>query len=483
MFIRRLDVLLLLALVTARVRIDTLADLAAPRTIDTIRKIAWLDRLLSPDAWKLMEDWLTDPLSLLLITLTFALVLTYVLVDLLGERSQSGGSSRAKLVIIFAIIGTTVVAQSSYLIALRHSAGPATYTHDGGVIQTEEAMKFLLHGKNPYTEDYTHTPMADWGLDYKTALYHFPYLPWTLLFSLPFFISGQALMGWFDERFVYLLLFILTLLMAARLAPRPANLLLVMVLGLNPIMGSDVIFGQNDSFVLFWIMAALWLAKRGQRLADDARSMSAPAKSPGRVNAASLHMSLSAVAFALACASKPTAWFLAPFYFFFLVGDVAPAERRLRPLATRLLPAALVFLIVVVPFVLWDPYNFYDDVWAWSAGTSPTAYQIRGWGISNVVLALDLVPSRLAYFPFWIPEIVVSLPLLLFTLRRQWRENTLANVVWHGGVLFFAYAFASRFLNENYLGFVVAVLALGALAAPPVAHSPPSAPAPNGQRP
>src|SRR5437870_8660593 len=90
MVVRRLDVLVLVVLVTARVRIDTLADLAAQRPIETIQKVAWLNALLSPDAWKLMEDWLTDPLSLLLISVTFALVLAYFIVDLLGQRHMSG---------------------------------------------------------------------------------------------------------------------------------------------------------------------------------------------------------------------------------------------------------------------------------------------------------------------------------------------------------------------------------------------------------
>ncbi len=455
MFVRRFDVLLLLLLVTARVRIDTLADLAAPRPIETIRQVAWLNGLLSPDAWALMEDWLTDPISLLLISLTFALVLAYVIVDLLGERSTSDvqrpvshlqspvSNFHLKLVIVFAIITTTVVAQSAYLIALRHIAGPATYTHDGGVIQTEETMKFLLQGKNPYTEDYTHTPMADWGLDYKSALYHYPYLPWTFLFSLPFFVVSSATLGWFDERFVYLILFALMLLMAVRLAPTPTSkLALVMLLGLNPIMGSDVIFGQNDSFVLFWIVAALFVAQQPHRFA--------------RVTSLAL--------FALACASKPTAWFLAPFYFVFTLRDELFDLRRASSIVRRLLPFVFVFLLIVLPFALWDPYNFYDDVWAWSAGTSPTAYQIRGWGLSNFVLALNLVPSRLAYFPFWIPEVIVSLPLLVLMLRRQLRENTLTNAAWHGGILLFAFAFASRFLNENYLGFIVSLLALGVFA-------------------
>ena len=484
MVVRRLDVLVLVVLVTARVRIDTLADLVAPRTIETIQKVAWLNALLSPDAWKLMADWLTDPLSLLLISVTFALVLAYIIVDLLGERHMSGDGNahaegyaaqgpvpaapvahfRFKLLLVLAIVATTVMAQSAYLVALRHIAGPATYTHDGGVIQTEETIKFLLQGKNPYVEDYTQTPMADWGLDYKTALYHYPYLPWTFLFSLPFFLASNAMFGWFDERFVYLLLFALMLLIAVRLAPTPmSKLVLLMVLGLNPIMGSDVIFGQNDSFVLFWIAAALWLARRGWT-DDDV---------PGAAHGSAYRL-MAGVAFALACASKPTAWFLAPFFLAYVIGErpVLPPEEariaRVKHLVARIAPFVLTFLLIVLPFLLWDPYHFYDDVWAWSAGTSPTAYQIRGWGVSNFVLALNLVPSRLAYFPFWIPELLVSLPVLLLTLRAQWRDNSLPNVTWHGAILFLTFAFTSRFLNENYLGFVVSLLTLGALMAGPV---------------
>ncbi|MBI5877389.1 MAG: DUF2029 domain-containing protein [Chloroflexi bacterium] len=452
MNLRRLDVLLLVVLVTARVRIDTLADMSAPRPVETIRQIGWLAGLLSPGAWKLLEDWLTDPLSLLLISVTFTLVLAHVVVDLFQPAGDAPAPRvfRAKLALVFAIIGTTVIVQSLYLVGLRHVTGPAAYTHDGGVIQTEETIKFILQGKNPYVEDYTKTPMAEWGLDLRTALYHYPYLPWTFLFSTPFYLLSNVLIGWYDQRFVYLLLFVVMLALASRLSAHPtARLVLVMTLGLNPIMGSDVIFGQNDSFVLFWLVATLFALTRRHRLATPA----------------------ALVLFALACASKPTAWFFAPFIFLYIWRrDAAASPASWRALIVRWLPFIVPFVVIVLPFVLWDPANFYDDVWAWSAGTSPTAYQIRGWGLSNFVLALNLVPSRLAYFPFWAPELLICAPLLAVTAWRQWRENTLANIAWHSAVLLFAFAYTSRFLNENYLGFIVGLLALGLCAAEPSAR-------------
>ena len=105
------------------------------------------------------------------------------------------------------------------LTLLRQGSGPASYSHDGGVIQTEATIDYLLHGKNPYVEDYLKTPMAEWGInEFRTALYHYPYLPWTFLFSAPFKLLASGVIGWYDQRFVYLLLFALTLLLLPGLA-------------------------------------------------------------------------------------------------------------------------------------------------------------------------------------------------------------------------------------------------------------------------
>ncbi len=341
------------------------------------------------------------------------------------------------------------MAQSVLLILLRQATSPASYTHDGGVIQTEEALKYVLAGKNPYVEDYVNTPMAEWGLDYKTALYHYPYLPWTFLFSAPFYLVSQAVLGWYDQRFVYLLLFVITLLLAPRLAQKQADKLgLVMVLGLNPIMGIDVIFGQNDSFVLFWIVWALWLLQLSREKGRD--------KGWGVV--------LSVISFGLACASKPTAWFLAPFYFLYLLRREDISLWNLRaltvPLLRRVIPFIVVLTVLVLPFAVWDWDALVDDIWGWASGVAEVPYQIRGWGFANFVLGLGLVESKLDYFPFWIPQLFICLPLLLFLLWRQVRTNTLGAVLYGYSALMLVFFYLSRFLNENYLGFILPFLAL-----------------------
>ena len=457
MRIKSFDVLLLFALVLARVRIDTLADrLVAQRRVELIMRIPVVGSLLSERSLDLLYHWMTDPISLLLISTTFGLLILYVFFDVWHGISELG-RQRAKLALVFCLIFTTVVSLSVFSLLLRHVTGPASFSHDGGVIQTEEATKYILAGKNPYVEDYVDTPMAEWGLDYRTALYHYPYLPWTFLFSAPFHLSSEALLGWYDQRFVYLALFVVMLFVAARLVPQgDRRLCLVMVLGLNPIMGSDIIFGQNDVFVLAWIVFCVYLLKRGRYL-------------------------WSAVMLGLACASKSTAWFLVPFYVLYLVRQQGFAPRTdIKSLGSSLLrqmvPLVLVLAVLVLPFAAWDFDAMFDDVWRWSTGTADGSYQITGWGLANFVLALGLVESRLDYFPFWIPELLICVPLLLYLLWRQWRHNSVASMLYHYAFLTLAFSYVSRFLNENYLGYLLAIFALAILSdSPPLDEPLPSA--------
>jgi 4-amino-4-deoxy-L-arabinose transferase-like glycosyltransferase len=295
--------------------------------------------------------------------------------------------------------------------------------------------------------------MAGWGIDeFRTALYHYPYLPWTFIFSAPFKALADVAAGWYDQRFVYLLLFAVTLLMLPGLTGLlKAKLLLVMLVGLNPIMGSDLIFGQNDSFVLAWVVIGLWLWVRG---------MTAGAGRGWRF--------ASGVALGLAIASKPTTWFLIPFLGLWVAGlpERGSWSAWMRSLWQAIWPVALAVGLVVLPYLIWDAGAMFDDVWRWSAGTSPTAYQIWGWGAANFVLAFGGVADRFAYWPFWLPELLIGLPVLIALLWRQRTENTLSRALWGYGIFLLAFFFVSRFLNENYLGYIAAFLALGALVDP-----------------
>lgn len=450
-------------LLLARIRIDTLAEAAVlPLRQNDVARHPWLGHLLPPQAMTLLaQQQLVDPVGLLLVVAALGCLLGYLLVAEIWPATGPG--YRVRLALVWLAVLLTVGAPSLKLTLLRQASGPASYSHDGGVIQTEITIDYLLQGRNPYVEDYVATPMAEWGInEFRTALYHYPYLPWTFLFSAPFKLLAQATIGWYDQRLVYLLLFGLTLLLLPGLARDPRRkLLLVMLIGLNPIMGSDLIYGQNDSFVLAWIVLSLWLWQHGQQRTHSIR-----------------WTGLSAAALGLACVSKPTAWFLAPFYLLLVAGgdpsDVLRGPGRwLRRAARVSWPAGAVFLLILGPYLVWNLPALWDDVWRWSAGTSATAYQIWGWGASNLLLITGWVKSRFDYWPFWLPELLVGVPLLLGLLWRQCRENLAGQALWGYGLFLLAFFFVSRFLNENYLGYIAAILALGALVdVPPVASEP-----------
>jgi hypothetical protein len=196
-----------------------------------------LERLVQPE---------TDPISLMLIVAALGLLLVYFVVDILEGEQQAKTVYRVKLGLIYGIIGLLVFGKTILLINLRHLGGPLSYAHDGGVIQTEITVDYFLNGLNPYVEDYVNTPMAEWGFDeYRTALYHYPYLPWTFVFSAPFYLLSRALTGWFDQRMVYLPLFALTLILAQRLVQQPREKLVTLaMIGLNPMLAVSVIFGE-----------------------------------------------------------------------------------------------------------------------------------------------------------------------------------------------------------------------------------------------
>lgn len=458
------DALLLGILVIAHLQILSLAEASAlPLRLQDVLRHPILGNILPPAGEAAMGDIGPrpgEPIGLLLNALTLGGLLLYLLVDLSGWRIRQ----RLKWICLAFIVITALVLPTGKLILLRQGSGPASYSHDGGVIQTEATIEYLLAGKNPYVEDYTETPMAEWGFsEYRTALYHYPYLPWTFLFSAPAYALGSAA-GFYDQRMIYLVLMLIALAVVGSLARAGRErLALVAALGLNPGMALDIIFGQNDSFVLCWLIFSL-VCWQGW-----AKSETLYGNAPPRRNRALLMAST--IFFGMACASKPTAWFFAPFYGLLLLHDEGtPMQEAQRTLwwvvrnvpriAVRAWPALLVFGVTVLPYIFWNPGAFYDDVWRWSSGQGETGYQIWGWGASNFVLALGWVSDRFALWPFWLVEICVATPLLLWFLQRQARANTLANACGHYAIFLFAFFYGSRFLNENYLGYILALLAL-----------------------
>jgi uncharacterized membrane protein len=282
--------------------------------------------------------------------------------------------------------------------------------------------------------------MAQWpfyesGLTGNPALYHLPYLPWLVLISIPFYLFSQATLGWYDQRFVYLLmLFALTLmLLSASRTPRE-RLGALMAVTLNPLFVPFFIEGRNDVVVLFWLVGAILFLQRNK-------------------------IGWAGIFLACAAASKQTAWFLIPFFLLYLLkGTIALQWRMLLTRVQPLVPGALLLVVTLLPFFLWNPAAFVDDTINYQSGLSSagtTTYPIKSLGLGGLGLGLGWIKSSTDTFPFSAFQIVLGGLTLIPLLWLQWRHNTITRMALNYAILFFVFAFFSRTFNDNHLGFAL----------------------------
>lgn len=353
-----------------------------------------------------------------------------------------------RLVLILVMVTfACVVPTARYIFArLQADSGNAdlleaySHIHDGA-IQTEDALGYLRQGKNPYSESYEDSLLVLHELPeiaVNPAIDHYVYLPGILLFSLPSYALSTTLLGFYDQRIIYLIMYLATVLMLPMLAKSPERKLsLTAAVGLNPLLVDPVIFGMNDVVILIsFLMAAILLIKERPLL--------------------------SALALSLGCASKQTAWLSIPFYLALLVGK--PFKRNWlcqawKPLGILL----LVMVFVLAPFVAWDARAFIDDVFSYPAGTATLSFPIRGYSLAAILLGLGVISSPFDQFPFWILQLVFGIPLLLFLLKYQLARNDGARMFVCAGLFLFAIGFLSRFFQYNYVGLVTTLITIGVL--------------------
>ncbi|MCK4450512.1 MAG: hypothetical protein KAX26_07970 [Anaerolineae bacterium] len=337
---------------------------------------------------------------------------------------------RLKLALIFVAVLSLLLMPALEQMARRRAEGAHLCVHDG-LIQTEEAVRLLLEGKNPYVEDYVGTPLeqAPFPRSPNPALYHLAYLPLTFLLHLPLAFLGWHLWGWYDGRVLYVALLLLSLPLSATLARREERRLgLVIALGLNLPLLTFTAEGRNDILGIFWVLLSLCLALRDRR-------------------------SLSMVVMGLGCASKQTVWFGLPFYFLYLLKDDISWQSLWR-LALQAWPFYLTMALVVGPFLLWDPRAFVDDTFLYLTGHSPTSYPMWGIGIGFLLQLTGLVGSDTAYVPFWIPQLAVGVPVFCLLLVYQVRHNGLG-AFWFGFAAFqLVMGYFSRIFHNNYLAII-----------------------------
>lgn len=173
--------------------------------------------------------------------------------------------------------------------------GDGVQNTNDGLIQTEEAARMLLAGRNPYHETYFGTALEEAPEDPEypnPAFYHYAYLPATFLMQTPFVWLFDHL-GWrYDGRWLHVALLVLSLPLTSAFARRPDRRLgLLIVLGLNLPLLLYTADGRNDILPYFWLFVSMALLQKGYSVG-------------------------SMVALGIACGCKQTMWFVLPFYSF-----------------------------------------------------------------------------------------------------------------------------------------------------------------------
>jgi len=397
------------------------------------------------------------PQKLKYITQPFMLFLAgcYILIDIIPAivTSQKAISERsvyrAKLLIIAALILSVLIIPTLYSTYERHILGVKSYAHDGGVIHTKEAMKMFIEGKNPYTSDYRGMELEEqylyenhpFGL--RTIIYHYPYLPLSFLLPIPFYYISINTLGWFDMRFIYLAAFLSSLWLALSFSKRYTNRLLILIaIGLNPVFSQYIIPGRNDILVFFFLLCIIYFLRSN------------------KIQTASLF-------FGLAFTVKPTSWLLLPFFIHYIYlrnGGTSFIQKALGTFK-KILPFVILVLIIIGPFLLWDLHSLKEDVFDFNLGKiQGSSYPLGGSpGFGFAQLFVFAGYGEQDYIPFWIFQLIFCTPLLLIFMALQRRQNTVKAMVIFYTVLLFFFLYFSRFFHNNYIGFTLTLLCIGAL--------------------
>jgi len=369
-------------------------------------------------------SWLETPFWLF--GLIFLALLANISIDLLDFKEAL--YFKLKTIILWVVIVLSLGSGFLSAIIVRHETSPTYMIHDI-ILQQESAIRFLIHGKNPYTTSYFGTPLEKWNYspnEINPALYHFVMEPLYVIFSIPFYFVSTKLFGFFDGRIPLLFLFLVLLFFAAKVPKENKNkLLFPMLLAFNPAYISYLMEGRSDIFMFTFLFAGFYFLYQKKNV-------------------------LSGILFALSFAVKQSAWPLFPFY----VAYLALKLKNVKKVIFALIPFAVTFAIFTGPFFLWGPHSFIESTVSYLSGTASHSYPISGYGLGMLLFQLGFIKDVHMYYPFIIWQIVLGIPLLLVLLKYLKKNTNIQTLIICYGIFLFVYWYISRYFNNSHLGYL-----------------------------
>jgi hypothetical protein len=364
------------------------------------------------------------------------LIAVVALVGWRRVRWSAGWLTVLTLAVVVLVVAPAVLLQ----VALRDATAPWFHTNDS-TYQIELAGELVLDGKTPYGHDY-----AGSGLERfysrngslpppnerrQVALTHFAYFPGAALTAAAWRLLPSP---WDDYRlFVFLATVGCVLAFLLFAAPPAVRLALGAAVALSPVLVRGAWFGQADAPSLLCLVLAFALVARSRFV-------------------------WAAGFLAAAVLLKQFALVAVPFFAVMLL------QRRASrgALAWSAAVFGTVLLAGFLPFLLADAQAVWEDTIRYGAGT----YRILGYGLSAILLNLDVIDDRYGSYPFAWLAALVWLPVTLYLLWQQRRSEEL----WEGAAGFavsiFTLLFIARVFQTSYLAWPLVGIALAvALAA------------------
>lgn len=378
-----------------------------------------------------------------LFSVIFLLLMAYVVADFLTLSQKIFNFLKNALLWVTVVIVLGSAFGSSIIV--RHQTAPIYGVHDI-VLQQEAAIRYFLHGKNPYKETYFGTPMQDWhysDTEVNPALYHFVMEPFYLLSAIPFYIISNHTIGYFDGRIPLFFLFGVLLVSAFFIVKdEEKRRMFVTLLAFNPAMLGYTLEGRSDIYMYAFLFLAFVLMQKKKYM-------------------------WAGIPLALAFTVKQSVWPLIPFYalYLFFTGFKESAARDTRKLVDALLSTLkrlslflVIFLGMMLPFYLWNPKAFIDSTVYYLSGNTEHSYPISGYGFGMVLHQLGVIKDVHMYFPFQTLQLLTGLPVFAVLAYFLWKKTTMNRLIIAYAFFLFVFWYFSRYFNNSHIGYISLVL-------------------------
>ncbi len=356
----------------------------------------------------------------------FFLLFGNIVLDIVSVKEKL--RSLLKQIVLWTTIIVVLGSAFASAIMVRHQVAPVYMIHDI-ILQQESALRFLLDGINPYAVTYFGTPLEQWNYsptEVNPALYHFVMQPFYLLFALPFYFISNHTIGYFDGRIPLLFLFFsLLVLSSALIKEEERKRLFLVLLAFNPAVLPYTLEGRSDLFMYPFLFLGFFLLYKKRYV-------------------------WAGIPIALAFAVKQSAWLIFPFYVAYLFFNT----KSIKATVLSLLPFALVFGAIVLPFFLWDQNAFIDSTVRYLSGDTKHSYPISGYGLGRLLHEIHVIRDLKGQYPFLYWQAAAGLPLLIGLLYYLKKRPSVSRLILVYAIFSFVYWYVSRYFNNSHLSYI-----------------------------